>query len=100
VPAENHPGFSIDRWRERTASVRYQKEPYHNREIAGQRRDEHVPVVIVNMWPGRDDNARRRIAEGITKVFENEKIPRGAVQVIMYEVPKNNWAEGGKLFSD
>ncbi|HEX9908144.1 MAG TPA: tautomerase family protein [Thermoplasmata archaeon] len=54
-----------------------------------------MPTVIVNMWPGRDDNAKRRIAEGITKVFENEKVPRDAV-----EVPKNNWAHGGKLHSD
>ena len=56
--------------------------------------------MIVNMWPGRDVDAKRRIAEGITKVFENEKVPRDAVQVIIYEVPKNNWAEAGKLFSD
>jgi len=59
-----------------------------------------VPLVTVNIWPGRDDSAKRRIAEGITKVFEKEGVPRDAVSVIMYEVPKNNWAEGGKLFSD
>jgi len=59
-----------------------------------------TPVVIVNMWAGRDDNAKRRIADGITKVFENEKVPRGAVTVIMYDVPKNSWAEAGKLCSD
>ena len=59
-----------------------------------------MPVIIVNMWPGRDDAAKRRIAEGITKVFENEKIPRDAVSIIMNEVPKNNWAEAGKLCSD
>ena len=59
-----------------------------------------MPLVMVNIWPGRDDNFKRRIADGITKVFEKEGIPRDAVSVIMYEVPKNNWAEGGKLFSD
>jgi len=59
-----------------------------------------TPVVIVNMWAGRDDSAKRRIADGITKVFENENVPRDAVTVIMNEVSKNNWAEAGKLCSD
>ena len=59
-----------------------------------------MPVVIVHMWAGRNDEAKRRIADGITRVFENEKVPRDAVSVIIYDVPKNNWAEGGKLSSD
>jgi 4-oxalocrotonate tautomerase len=59
-----------------------------------------MPVVIVNMWPGRDDNAKRRIAEGITKVFEKENIPSDAVTVIMHEIPKSDWARAGKLCSD
>jgi len=58
-----------------------------------------MPVVIVNLWPGRDNNAKQRIAEGITKVLEQENIPRDAIDVIINEVPKNNWAKGGKLFS-
>lgn len=59
-----------------------------------------MPVVIVNMYAGRDREAKRRIAEGITKVFEAEKVPRDAVTVIMNDVPKENWAEAGKLSSD
>lgn len=59
-----------------------------------------MPTVIVHMWPGRDDNAKRRIADGITRVFESEKVPRDAVEVIMFDVPKNNWARAGKLHSD
>lgn len=59
-----------------------------------------MPVIVVNMWAGRDENAKRRIAEGITKVFENEKIPKDAITVIMYDVPKGNWAEAGKLCSE
>lgn len=59
-----------------------------------------MPVIVVNMWAGRDEDAKRRIAEGITKVFENEKVPRDAVTVIMYDVPRGNWAEAGKLCSD
>jgi 4-oxalocrotonate tautomerase len=52
------------------------------------------------MWPGRDDNAKRRIVEGITGVFENENVPRDAVEVLLFEVPKNHWASGGKLHCD
>jgi phenylpyruvate tautomerase PptA (4-oxalocrotonate tautomerase family) len=52
------------------------------------------------MWPGRDESAKRRIAEGITRVFENEKVPRDVIEVIMLEVPKENWANSGKLHSD
>lgn len=66
----------------------------------GARRYVELPTVIVNMWPGRDENAKRRIAEGITRVFEEEKVPRDAVEIIMYEVPKTNWARAGKLYSD
>jgi len=58
-----------------------------------------MPVVIVNLWPGRDNNAKQRIAEGITRALEQENIPRDAIDVIINEVPKNNWAKGGKLFS-
>ncbi len=59
-----------------------------------------MPVVVVEMWPGRDDGAKRRIAEGITEVFVREKVPREVVTVIMHETPKNNWASAGKLHSD
>ena len=59
-----------------------------------------MPVIVVNMWPGRDTDTKRRIAEGITKVFENEGVPREVIEVIMHEVPKTNWAMGGKLHSD
>lgn len=59
-----------------------------------------MPFVIVNIWPGRGDDAKRRIVDGITKVLEKENIPREATSVIINEVPKNNWATGGKLFSD
>lgn len=58
-----------------------------------------MPVVIVHMWSGRDNNAKERIANGITEIFEKENVPREAVTVIMNDVQKNNWAEAGKLCS-
>jgi 4-oxalocrotonate tautomerase len=59
-----------------------------------------MPIIVVNMWPGRDVDTKRRIAEGITKVFEAEGVPRDVIEVVMNEVPKTNWAIGGKLHSD
>jgi len=59
-----------------------------------------MPVVVVNMYAGRDKDAKRRIAEGITRVFEAESVPRDAVTVIMNEVSKDCWANAGKLASD
>lgn len=77
-----------------------QKEPYCREGIAGTERRTGMPFIIVNMWPGRDDDAKRRIAEGITDVLVKEKVPRDVISVIFNEVPKNNWAEAGKLCSD
>ncbi len=59
-----------------------------------------MPVISVSMWPGRDIEAKRRIVEGITKVFEDEGVPREVIEVILTEVPKSNWAIGGKFHSD
>ncbi len=59
-----------------------------------------MPVVIVHMYAGRDKEAKRRIAEGITKVFEAEKIPKSAITIIMNEVNKDNWCCAGALASD
>lgn len=59
-----------------------------------------MPVIIVEMWPGRDEDAKRRIAKGITEVFEREKVPAEAVTVVMHDTPKGNWATGGRLHSD
>jgi 4-oxalocrotonate tautomerase len=44
--------------------------------------------------------SKRRIVEGITKVFEEIGIPKEAVEIIIYETPKTNWATGGQLHSD
>jgi 4-oxalocrotonate tautomerase len=43
---------------------------------------------------------KKKMVEGITKVLEELGIPKEAVTVILYEVPKSNWASGGKLHSE
>jgi len=57
-------------------------------------------VVQVSVWAGMSKESKRRIVEGITKVFEEIGIPKEAVEIIIYETPKTNWATGGQLHSD
>jgi len=53
-----------------------------------------MPVVHVYMWSGVSREAKVRIVKGITKVFEELGIPSQAVEVIIQEVPKENWGIG------
>jgi len=59
-----------------------------------------MPLVQVTMWSGISNEAKRKIVEGITKVFEDLGIPREGVEIIIYEVPKENWATGGERHSE
>ena len=59
-----------------------------------------MPVVIVEMWEGRTVDQERQLVEGITASFEEIGVPREAVQVVLQEVPKENWAVAGKLASE
>jgi len=47
-----------------------------------------MPIVHVYMWSGMSREAEEKIIKGITKVFEGLGIPRQAVEVVIYEVPK------------
>ncbi len=59
-----------------------------------------MPVVIVEMWEGRTIDQKRKLVEGITTSFTDIGVPREAVQVIVNDVPRHNWAIAGKLASD
>jgi 4-oxalocrotonate tautomerase len=43
---------------------------------------------------------KKKTVEGITKVFEDLGVPREAVEIVIYEAPKSNWATGGQLHSE
>jgi 4-oxalocrotonate tautomerase len=43
---------------------------------------------------------KKKIVEGITRVFEEISIPRDATTGIICEKPKENWASGSKLLSE
>lgn len=59
-----------------------------------------MPVVQVSVWKGLSSENKKKIVEGVTKVFEDLGIPKEAVTIVIYEAPKSNWATGGQLHSE
>ena len=59
-----------------------------------------MPVIQVSVWAGISEENKKKIIEGITKVIEEIGVPREAVTVIIYEVPKTDWASGGQMHSE
>ncbi len=59
-----------------------------------------VPFVQVTVWAGMSADNKKKTAEGITKIFEGMGIPSQATTVVIVEVPRENWATGGKLHSE
>jgi len=61
---------------------------------------ENMPIVHVYMWSGLSREAKARIIKGVTKVFEELGISGQAVEVVIHEVPKENWGIGGEQASE
>jgi len=59
-----------------------------------------MPVVTVEMWEGRTIKQKKELVEGITSAFVKIGTPSEAVHIIIKDVPKYNWATGGKLASE
>jgi 4-oxalocrotonate tautomerase len=59
-----------------------------------------MPLVQVSVWEGMSLENKKKTVEGITKVFEELGVPKQAVEIIIYEAPKTNWATGGELHSE
>jgi 4-oxalocrotonate tautomerase len=59
-----------------------------------------MPVVTVEMWEGRTIDQKKQLVEGITTAFVKIGVPAEALQIILKDVPKHNWATGGKLASE
>jgi 4-oxalocrotonate tautomerase len=59
-----------------------------------------MPVVQVSVWAGVSEENKKQIVEGITKVIEGIGVPREAITIIIYEVPKTDWASGGQIHSE
>jgi 4-oxalocrotonate tautomerase len=59
-----------------------------------------VPVVQVTVWAGMSLENKKKVVEGITKVFVDMGIPSQATTIVITEIPKENWASDGKLHSE
>lgn len=59
-----------------------------------------MPLVQISVWDGMSLENKKKTVEGITKVFEALGVPKQAVEIIIYEAPKSNWATGGQLHSE
>ena len=59
-----------------------------------------MPIVQVSVWEGMTAENKKKTDEGITKVFVDLGVPTEAVEIVIYEAPKSNWATGGQLHSE
>lgn len=59
-----------------------------------------MPIVKVYVWSGFSMEAKRKVITGITKVFTELGIPPEAVEVLIVEIPKENWGVSGQLASE
>ena len=60
-----------------------------------------MPLVTVEMWEGRTVEQKKELAEGITSVMTAKLgISPEHITIIIKDVPKHNWATGGKLASE
>jgi len=60
-----------------------------------------MPVVNIYMWSGRSIDQKRKLADGITKVFQEAAgVPPEALQIIFQDIDKSDWAIAGKLCKD
>jgi 4-oxalocrotonate tautomerase len=59
-----------------------------------------MPIVHVLVWKGFSKEAKKKVIEGMTKVLVDLGVPSQAVEVIIHEVPKEDWGVGGERASE
>jgi 4-oxalocrotonate tautomerase len=60
-----------------------------------------MPILRIEMHPGKTLEQKRELAQGITRVFvETLACPPEVVDIVFTEIPKDAWANGGKLKSE
>jgi 4-oxalocrotonate tautomerase len=60
-----------------------------------------MPIVRIEMWPGRTQAQKRELARAITEAVCNiAQTTPDATIVIFQDVPKEDWAQAGKLASE
>lgn len=59
-----------------------------------------MPIVQVYVWKGFSNDAKKKVIEGMTKVLVDLGVPAQAVEVMIHDVPKEDWGVGGERASD
>jgi 4-oxalocrotonate tautomerase len=60
-----------------------------------------MPVLRVSMWTGRTKEQKAEMAAALTEAMvRTGKMSPEAVTIQFEELPKENWATGGKLHSE
>jgi 4-oxalocrotonate tautomerase len=60
-----------------------------------------MPMINVQMYEGRTTEQRRKLAQELTDATCRALgCPPAAVQIILTDIKKENWADSGKLASD
>lgn len=59
-----------------------------------------MPIVHVYVWSGFSNEAKKKVIAGITELFTEIGIPAEAVEVLIHEVPRENWGVGGEQASE
>lgn len=59
-----------------------------------------MPIVKIGMWTGRDKETKKKLIENVTKtVCDTIKCPPEAVIIVIEDIPKENWGQGGNQAS-
>lgn len=59
-----------------------------------------MPVVMVEMWEGRNIDQKKQLVKDLTDAFVKQGVPAQEVNVILRESPKTCWGQGGELCAD
>ena len=60
-----------------------------------------MPIIRIEMWPGRTHTQKAELVKIITDAMVNITNTTAESTIIVFEdVPKDNWAQSGKLASD
>ncbi|MBM4143701.1 MAG: 4-oxalocrotonate tautomerase [Lentisphaerae bacterium] len=60
-----------------------------------------MPLLRVSMWAGRTKEQKAELAKALTKsMADTAGVPPEAVTIQFEDLPKENWATGGKLHTE
>jgi 4-oxalocrotonate tautomerase len=60
-----------------------------------------MPTFRIELFEGRTVEQKRKLVEAVTKATcESLNVEPNTVDIILVDVPRENWATGGRLWSD